>query len=135
MFSENGIHMFLWFGLGVSPDLIQKLFGAPSATQVDVDRICLPELDNPVSIAIRSIIDAVRIQRHRCMRVSLNIIYCLRSQSYFNYSFLLIQLIMLGKPGERYSVAVFLEHIVTNAFKRTNSRDTTYCFSSNFRLI
>lgn len=62
--------MFLWFGLGVNPEFIQKLFGAPSAIQVDIERVGLPELDNPVSIAIRSIIDEIRIQRHRCMRVS-----------------------------------------------------------------
>ncbi|XP_056630676.1 protein transport protein Sec24C isoform X2 [Diorhabda sublineata] len=68
---ENGIHMFLWFGLGVNPDFIQKLFGAPSAIQVDIDRINLPELDNPLSVAVRSIIDEIRIQRHRCMRLTL----------------------------------------------------------------
>lgn len=62
--------MFLWFGLGVNPNLIQKLFGASSAIQVDVDKTGLPELDNPFSLAVRSIIDEIRIQRHRHMRVS-----------------------------------------------------------------
>ncbi|KAJ8982087.1 hypothetical protein NQ317_011085 [Molorchus minor] len=68
---ENGIHMFLWFGLGVDPDFIQKVFGAPSAIQVDVDRTGLPELDNPLSLAIRTIIDMIRVERHRCMRLTL----------------------------------------------------------------
>lgn len=62
--------MFLWFGLGVTPEFIQKLFGVPSAIQVDIDRVGLPELNNPISIGIRNIIDEIRIQRHRCMRVS-----------------------------------------------------------------
>lgn len=68
---ENGIHMFLWFGLGVNPEFIQKVFGAPSAIQVDIDRVGLPELENPLSAAIRSIIDSIRVQRHRYMRVSI----------------------------------------------------------------
>ncbi|CAH1990450.1 unnamed protein product [Acanthoscelides obtectus] len=67
---ENGIHMFLWFGLGVNPEFIQKLFGAPSAIQVNLEA-GLPELENPLNIAVRSIIEEVRIQRHRCMRLTL----------------------------------------------------------------
>lgn len=67
--AENGIHMFLWIGLGASPEFVQKVFGVPSAIQIDVDRVALPELDNPLSVAVRTIIDEIRIQRHRCMRV------------------------------------------------------------------
>ena len=62
--------MFLWVGLGASPEFVQKVFGAPSAIQIDIDRPFLPELDNSLSVAVRNIIDDVRIQRHRCMRVS-----------------------------------------------------------------
>jgi hypothetical protein len=72
LFAENGIHMFLWIGLGASPDFIQKVFGVPSAIQVDIEKVALPELDTPLSVAVRTIIDDIRTQRHKCMRVSQN---------------------------------------------------------------
>lgn len=61
--------MFLWIGLGAKPDFIQQVFGVPSAIQVDIEKIALPELNNPLSKAVRSIIEEIRIQRHRYMRV------------------------------------------------------------------
>lgn len=70
---ENGIHMFLWVGLGANPEFVQNVFGAPSAIQIDIERPYLPELDNPISIAVRNLIDDIRLQRHRCMRVSTSI--------------------------------------------------------------
>jgi protein transport protein SEC24 len=68
---ENGIHMFLWIGLGASPDFIQKVFGVPSAIQVDIEKVALPELDTPLSVAVRTIIDDIRTQRHKCMRLTI----------------------------------------------------------------
>lgn len=62
--------MFLWIGLGASPEFTRQVFGAPSAIQIDVERSTLPELDNPLSLAVRNIIEEIRIQKHRCMRVS-----------------------------------------------------------------
>ena len=67
---ENGIHMFLWLGLGANQEFVQQVFGVPSAVQVNIEMCQLPELDNPLSIAVRSIIEQIRIQRHRFMRVS-----------------------------------------------------------------
>lgn len=68
---ENGLHMFLWIGLGANPDFIQKLFGVPSAIQVNIEQFKLPELDNPVSLAVRNIVEEIRKQRHRHMRLTL----------------------------------------------------------------
>lgn len=62
--------MFMWIGLGANADFIQQVFGVPSAVQVNIEMIKLPELDNPLSEAVRSIVEQIRIQRHRCMRVS-----------------------------------------------------------------
>ena len=31
--------MFLWTGLNVLPDTIQKVFGVPSAAQIDIDKV------------------------------------------------------------------------------------------------
>lgn len=68
--TENGIHLFLWIGLNVSMEWVQKVFGVHSAAQIDIDRTSLPHLDNPLSARINSIIASVRRQRHRYMRVN-----------------------------------------------------------------
>lgn len=62
--------MFLWIGLGANQEFVQQVFGVASAIQVDVDKVHIPELNNPLSIAVRSIIDQIRLEKHRCMRVS-----------------------------------------------------------------
>lgn len=68
--TENGIHLFLWIGQNVDMVWVQNVFGVHSADQIDTERTSLPELDNPLSVKIRSVIYSVRQQRHRCMRVS-----------------------------------------------------------------
>ncbi|KAL1517226.1 hypothetical protein ABEB36_001019 [Hypothenemus hampei] len=68
---ENGIHLFLWVGLGASPEFVQSVFGAPSAIQIDIERPFLPELDNPLSVAVRRLIEDVRLERHRFMRLTI----------------------------------------------------------------
>lgn len=70
---ENGIHMFFYIGLALNPDFCQQVFGVPTAVQVNIEQTELPVLDNPLSIAVRSIINQVRIQKHKCMRVSAHI--------------------------------------------------------------
>ncbi|GLG96873.1 Protein transport protein Sec24C [Gryllus bimaculatus] len=68
---ENGVHMFLWIGLNVGMDWVQNVFGVHSAAQIDIDRTALPELDNPLSQRITSLVSTVRQQRHRSMRLTL----------------------------------------------------------------
>ncbi|XP_067008422.2 protein transport protein Sec24C [Anabrus simplex] len=68
---ENGIHMFLWIGLNVGMNWVQNVFGVHSAAQIDIDRTTLQELDNPLSNRIRGLVDSVRQQRHRSMRLTL----------------------------------------------------------------
>ncbi|XP_063979961.1 protein transport protein Sec24C [Diachasmimorpha longicaudata] len=65
---ENGIHMFLWLGLALSPEWTQAVFGAPV---VDTERTSLPVLDNQLNIRIRDIIARVRAERHHCMRLTI----------------------------------------------------------------
>lgn len=74
--------MFLWIGLGVKPDFIQQVFGVASSIQVDIEKIALPELNNPLSNAVRSIIEEIRIERHRYMRV------CILSSLFLLFKFL-----------------------------------------------
>ncbi|XP_076277472.1 COPII coat complex component secretory 24CD isoform X2 [Lasioglossum baleicum] len=68
---ENSIHMFLWLGLGLSPQWVQAVFGVPSVAQVDTDRTSLPILDTPLNKRITDIIDRMRMERHRCMRLTI----------------------------------------------------------------
>lgn len=73
--------MFLWIGLEANPEFVQKVFGVPSAIQVDIEKVALPEFDNPLSVAVRTIIEEIRIQRHKCMRVIIVFIFCRRMTS------------------------------------------------------
>uniref|UniRef100_A0A7N8Y6J3 SEC24 homolog D, COPII coat complex component n=1 Tax=Mastacembelus armatus TaxID=205130 RepID=A0A7N8Y6J3_9TELE len=58
---ENGHSMFLWLGQGCPPDLIQSIFNLPS--------LCaLPELDNPLSKKVRSIISGLLDKRPNSMK-------------------------------------------------------------------
>ncbi|XP_050311772.1 protein transport protein Sec24C [Anthonomus grandis grandis] len=68
---ENGVHMFLWLGAGASGEFVQGVFGVPTALQVDVERPHLPELDNPLSEALRRIVEEIRRERHRHMRLTI----------------------------------------------------------------
>lgn len=68
-FKDNGIHMFLWFGMALSPEWVQAVFGVPSAAQVNTDDTRLPDLDNALSERVRELIALVRLERHRFMRV------------------------------------------------------------------
>lgn len=62
--------MLLWIGAAASPEWIQNVFGVTTATQVDTERFELPVLDNPLSVAVRNLVEQVQFQRHHCMRVS-----------------------------------------------------------------
>lgn len=70
LFAENTIHMFLWLGMALSSQWVQSVFGVPSVVQVDTDRTVLPVLDTPLNNRITNIINRIRGERHRCMRVS-----------------------------------------------------------------
>ncbi|XP_017888499.1 protein transport protein Sec24C [Ceratina calcarata] len=67
---ENSIHMFLWLGLALSPQWVQAVFGVPSVVQVNTDNTALPVLDTPLNKRINDIISRVRMERHRCMRLT-----------------------------------------------------------------
>uniref|UniRef100_A0A182NT59 Uncharacterized protein n=1 Tax=Anopheles dirus TaxID=7168 RepID=A0A182NT59_9DIPT len=68
---ENGVHMFMWLGLSLSPEFTQSVFGAQCTQQIDTDRTGLPVFDNPLSKRIRGIVDKIQEQKRRCMRLTL----------------------------------------------------------------
>jgi hypothetical protein len=62
--------MFLWLGLGLSPEFTQSVFGAQCTQQIDTERCGLPVFDNPLSRRVRGIVDKIQEEKSRCMRVS-----------------------------------------------------------------
>lgn len=63
--------MFLWLGMALSSQWVQSVFGVPSVVQVDTDRATMPILDTPLNNRIRNIINRIRAERHRCVKVNL----------------------------------------------------------------
>lgn len=68
---ENGLSMFLWIGHNVDPHWVQNVFDVNSVAQIDIDRTKILELDNPVSIRLRQVINHVRSERSRCMKLTI----------------------------------------------------------------
>lgn len=67
---ENGIYMFLWLGMNLSPEFTQGVFGVPSVPQIDTERNTLPIFENKLSKRVRGIIESIQNEKNRCMRVS-----------------------------------------------------------------
>ncbi|XP_031440688.1 protein transport protein Sec24D [Clupea harengus] len=66
---ENGRSLFLWVGQSCPPDLVQSLFNVPSLAHLPPDQSSLPDLDNPYSKKLRSIISSICEQRSNSMKV------------------------------------------------------------------
>lgn len=68
---ENGVSMFLWLGHMVDPELVQQMFGVASAAQVDIDKVKLMDLDNSVSRKVRDLVDMIRQERARYLKLTI----------------------------------------------------------------
>ncbi|KAM4714424.1 protein transport protein Sec24D isoform 1-T2 [Anableps anableps] len=69
---ENGHSVFLWLGQASPPDLIQSLFNAPSLGHLQQGHMfALPELDNPLSKKVRSIISELLEKRPNSMKLQI----------------------------------------------------------------
>ncbi|XP_068569532.1 protein transport protein Sec24D [Cebidichthys violaceus] len=66
---ENGHSMFLWLGQAIPPDLIQGIFNLPSLAHLQGHMFALPELDNPLSNKVRSIINGLIEERPNSMKL------------------------------------------------------------------
>ncbi|XP_015252733.1 PREDICTED: protein transport protein Sec24D isoform X1 [Cyprinodon variegatus] len=67
---ENGHSIFLWLGQACPPDVIQNLFNAPSLAHLQQGHMfSLPELDNPLSKKVRSIISELLDKRPNSMKL------------------------------------------------------------------
>ncbi|KAL7374522.1 hypothetical protein ABVT39_002250 [Epinephelus coioides] len=68
---ENGHSMFLWLGQASPPELIQSIFNLPSLAHLQGHMCALPELDNPLSKKVRSIISSLLEKRPNSMKLQI----------------------------------------------------------------
>nr|XP_019601364.1 PREDICTED: protein transport protein Sec24C isoform X1 [Rhinolophus sinicus]XP_019601365.1 PREDICTED: protein transport protein Sec24C isoform X1 [Rhinolophus sinicus] len=66
---ENGLNLFLWVGASVQQGVVQSLFNVSSFSQIPSGLSILPVLDNPLSKKVRGLIDSLRAQRSRYMKL------------------------------------------------------------------
>nr|KAF6322831.1 SEC24-like protein C, COPII coat complex component [Pipistrellus kuhlii] len=66
---ENGLNLFIWVGAGVQQGVVQSLFNVSSFSQIASGLGILPVLDNPLSKKVRGLIDSLRAQRSRYMKL------------------------------------------------------------------
>ncbi|XP_054428527.1 protein transport protein Sec24C isoform X2 [Pteronotus mesoamericanus] len=66
---ENGLNLFIWVGASVQQGVVQSLFGVSSFSQITSGLSILPVLDNPLSKKLRGLIDSLRAQRSRYMKL------------------------------------------------------------------
>uniref|UniRef100_A0A8C4SGL1 SEC24 homolog C, COPII coat complex component n=1 Tax=Erpetoichthys calabaricus TaxID=27687 RepID=A0A8C4SGL1_ERPCA len=66
---ENGLNLFLWVGANVQQEQLLNIFNTPTFGQVDPNMTNLPVLDNPYSRKLRTLIDCLRVQRPRYMKL------------------------------------------------------------------
>ncbi|CAB3372443.1 Hypothetical predicted protein [Cloeon dipterum] len=68
---ENGLQMFLWIGAAVPPEWSRSVFGDHIVANIQMDPTSLPVLDNPTSQRLRQVIDVIRMQRPRSMKLAI----------------------------------------------------------------
>ncbi|KAJ1066485.1 PREDICTED: protein transport protein Sec24C isoform X1 [Capra hircus] len=66
---ENGLNLFLWVGASVQQGVVQSVFGVSSFSQITSGLSVLPVLDNLLSKKVRGLIDGLRAQRSRYMKL------------------------------------------------------------------
>uniref|UniRef100_A0A803YND1 SEC24 homolog D, COPII coat complex component n=1 Tax=Meleagris gallopavo TaxID=9103 RepID=A0A803YND1_MELGA len=65
----NGLSMFLWLGVSTPPELIQGLFNVPSFAHISTEATLLPDLANPYSKKIKSIVEHIQNQKPYTMKL------------------------------------------------------------------
>ena len=61
----------MYIGLAADPGWVRDVFGVQTAAQVDVERTRLEPRDNALSKRVREVVDQVRAERPRFMRLVL----------------------------------------------------------------
>ncbi|XP_066429981.1 protein transport protein Sec24D [Eleutherodactylus coqui] len=67
----NGVTMFLWLGVSCPPEFIQGIFNVPSFAHITPEATSVPELDNPYSKKLRTIMEAIQSKSTYSMKLVL----------------------------------------------------------------
>ncbi|XP_031231214.1 protein transport protein Sec24D isoform X3 [Mastomys coucha] len=65
----NGLNVFLWFGVGSPPELIQGIFNVPSFAHINTDMTSLPEVGSPHSQQLRMIMNNIQQKKPYSMKL------------------------------------------------------------------
>ncbi|NXN12792.1 SC24D protein, partial [Indicator maculatus] len=65
----NGLSLFLWLGVSAPPELIQGIFNVPSFAHISTEATSLPDLDNPFSKKLKSILEHLQSQKPYTMKL------------------------------------------------------------------
>uniref|UniRef100_A0A663MK99 SEC24 homolog D, COPII coat complex component n=1 Tax=Athene cunicularia TaxID=194338 RepID=A0A663MK99_ATHCN len=65
----DGLRVFLWLGVSAPPELIQGLFNVPSFAHISTEATSLPDLDNPFSKKLKSILEHIQSQKPYTMKL------------------------------------------------------------------
>eukprot|EP00128_Syssomonas_multiformis_P002141 Colp12_sorted_trinity150504_noHs@25632 len=68
---ENGLVMQMWLGRAVDPQWLEQVFGVASPQALDVTLTDLPVLANPLSQRVRDIVEQVRSERERFLKLDI----------------------------------------------------------------
>jgi len=65
---DDSVALYIWCGRGISQDFLQSVLQVSSLEGVDVARLTLVPLDNPISKRVHALINAIRSQRPHLMQ-------------------------------------------------------------------
>ncbi|KXS17082.1 hypothetical protein M427DRAFT_97202 [Gonapodya prolifera JEL478] len=68
---ENGQAILLWIGRQAPPEILRSLFGVDAHEKIDVMMRSMPELDNALSVRVRTIVGYLQSQRTSYMQLQL----------------------------------------------------------------
>nr|XP_023659096.1 protein transport protein Sec24C-like isoform X3 [Paramormyrops kingsleyae] len=66
---ENGLQLFIWVGASIQQELLLSIFGTTAFGQIDPNLTVLPLLDTSYSRRLRRMIESIRAQRSRYMKL------------------------------------------------------------------
>ncbi|KAH8318195.1 hypothetical protein KR074_007632 [Drosophila pseudoananassae] len=66
---ENGVHLFVWLGQGLSPNFVQSVFGVQGLQQLALERFNIVA-DTPLAKRISDILEQIMQERTRYMRIT-----------------------------------------------------------------
>lgn len=84
--------MMMWIGLQTPPDIIKGLFGVNSVAEINTEETHVPILANDFNERVRDLIQSIRKERRRAMRVT---IFILHFRIHMHINLFMVQMILI----------------------------------------